>query len=630
MSHRILVIDHHPQGLQRVVDPLREAGYEVAVAQTVADGASTFGRFEPELVFIAARLPRTHGTVLCRELKRTDAGANTPIVLIVEGTGIQIDLPPLDQFGADRLLQKPVSPDELLAVCRELLDGKPNRTATNNNEPGSDANARPDDGLSIALEELDSLDFDLPDEVVRGAGETPKKLAVELSDDSGEDIQDHLDDLLSGKKASPPAPAPAAAPAPTPAPAPLAGPEPSTGRDHDADSAVIDELELGNDLNSTLGAEEKPAATKPVTPPAPVQTRDSTATRRTEAPRAPSATTTVSEPAPDSEQTAGRFQTEAFTSRRNMPQPFPVAAEVQQVTGAARWSWIAIPLTVAVVFLAAFFMARPRESTPNDGFAATPLGSAELDGTHASDRALAGTSFGFPADPLDETDPPIGTIEPVEETSVEPAPRETQPRTSKPIPPEHEPEPVKPAPIRITRKPVAEREPAPRAEPPANDPEPRNMVREPEPEPESEPETTAPVVTAPEIVVQEPATVGPAVEDDAGFEPDPAPPVEITMPDQDPEPQIVVPEPITRDPILIQRAEPNFSAKDLKKGGGTVVLRIRISATGGVTRVLVEQGLPGSALEAAAVAAVLRWRYEPALDRDEPVEAWTTARFTFE
>ncbi|NIM61330.1 MAG: response regulator, partial [Acidobacteria bacterium] len=74
MSHRILVIDHHPQGLQRVVEPLREAGYEVAVAQTVADGASVFGRFEPQLVFIAARLPRTHGTVLCRELKRTDAG----------------------------------------------------------------------------------------------------------------------------------------------------------------------------------------------------------------------------------------------------------------------------------------------------------------------------------------------------------------------------------------------------------------------------------------------------------------------------------------------------------------------------------------------------------------------------
>ena len=99
---------------------------------------------------------------------------------------------------------------------------------------------------------------------------------------------------------------------------------------------------------------------------------------------------------------------------------------------------------------------------------------------------------------------------------------------------------------------------------------------------------------------------------------------------QDPAPLVVTPEPITRDPILIQRIEPTVSKKDLKKGGGTVVLRVRISETGRVTRVLVDQGLSGSPLEAAAVAAVLRWLYEPALDRDAPVEAWTTAHFTFE
>ncbi|NIS30034.1 MAG: hypothetical protein GWO04_08770 [Actinobacteria bacterium] len=45
---------------------------------------------------------------------------------------------------------------------------------------------------------------------------------------------------------------------------------------------------------------------------------------------------------------------------------------------------------------------------------------------------------------------------------------------------------------------------------------------------------------------------------------------------------------------------------------------------------LVERGIPGSPLEAASVAAVLRWRYEPALDQDEPVESWTIATFTFD
>ncbi len=218
MGHRILVVDHHPQGLQRVVKPLQKAGYEVDVAQTAAAGAASFARLDPDLVFIAARLPRTHGTVLCRELKRTETGAGTPIVLIVEGTDVQIDLPPLDHFGADRLLQKPYSLEDLLHVCRELLDPK----AEN---PGGQA-FRPegDDGLNTALEELDALQFDLPHGVARGGGVPPTNPPLPLSKEHRRDIEDHIDDLFSGAVRPPHAPL-----------APPAEPEPSGAQGTDAD-----------------------------------------------------------------------------------------------------------------------------------------------------------------------------------------------------------------------------------------------------------------------------------------------------------------------------------------------------------------------------------------------------------
>lgn len=527
MSQRILVIDHHPQGLQRVVDPLREAGYEVAVAQTVADGAAAFGRFRPALVFIAARLPRTHGTVLCRELKRTDAGASTPIVLIVESTGIQIDLPPLDQFGADRLIQKPVSTDELLTISRELLERACKPAASDDNET--------DDGLSIAQEELDSLEFDLPDEVVRGPRNTPQPPTVPLSNDRGEDIENHLEDLFTEKQRS--------------VPAPTAGPEPSADRDNNADAAVIDGLDLENELNAKLGTKEEANTPQPV--------QGSTTRRRAAVPPAPSATTTMNKPLHGSVRTVGRYQTEAFTRERTLPQAFPEAADTKHVVGLARWSWVAIPVTVGVVFLAVFFMSRSQETQPDTDFATTPYANGELDGTR----------FSLVADSVVEADPPNLAIEPGEEGLPEVAAQKPAPRNAKPEtdPPSHEP--------------------APRIQEVEDIPEPVVEAKAPDPEP---------------TVLDDPA------------------PLEVAH------------DPITRDPVLIRRIEPRVSKRDLRKGGGTIVLRVRINESGNVTRVLVDQGLPGSPLEGAAVAAVLRWRYEPALDRDEPVEAWATARFTFD
>ena len=632
MSHRILVIDHHPQGLQRVVDPLREAGYEVAVAHTVADGAAAFGRFKPALVFIAARLPHTHGTVLCRELKRTDAGTSTPIVLIVESAGIQIiDLPPLDQFGADRLIQKPIGADELLALCRELLEGNRKLAASDGDETGSQNPAEPDDGLNIALEELDSLEFDLPDEVVRGLLDTPppQPPAVRLSTDRGDDIESHLEELFTEKQ--------------SPTPAPMAGPEPSTGRDNEADAAVIDELDLDNELNAKLGTDENASAPRPANPPQPPRTPGSTTPRRTAVPLASSATTTVSKPVSGSRPTAGRFQTEAFTRKRTMPQPFSVAADTKQLAGLARWSWVAIPVTVVIVFLAIFFMSRPQETQPDTGFAATPLGRGEHDAVQ----------FRFPVDPIDETDSPTAVTEPGEDVSTKPA-IETPPEVVA-----QKPAPADPAPQKVARVPSTP-DPAPRnvtPDPVSNDPAPRIVAQVPvssEPEPRNvkpDPVTPAAIETSkPDAVVERepPRPQVQTVEDipepivestppDSEPAPEPAPPVEpireprtLDSVSQDPASPDVVQDPITRDPILIQRVEPRVSKKDLKKGGGTVVLRIRISESGAVTRVLVDQGLPGSPLEAAAVAAVLRWRYEPALDRDEPVGAWTTAHFTFD
>jgi len=56
--------------------------------------------------------------------------------------------------------------------------------------------------------------------------------------------------------------------------------------------------------------------------------------------------------------------------------------------------------------------------------------------------------------------------------------------------------------------------------------------------------------------------------------------------------------------------------------GGTVVLRVSVSATGGVSDIEVVTGHPG--LTDAVLAAVRQWRFRPARQENRPVPSRTT------
>jgi protein TonB len=85
-----------------------------------------------------------------------------------------------------------------------------------------------------------------------------------------------------------------------------------------------------------------------------------------------------------------------------------------------------------------------------------------------------------------------------------------------------------------------------------------------------------------------------------------------------------------RPPKLLDRVEPVFDRRSLRPGERqTVVLRLLVDERGRPTRVVVEESVPGSDSEFAAINAVLRWSYEPALENGEPVRAWITERFEF-
>ena len=88
--------------------------------------------------------------------------------------------------------------------------------------------------------------------------------------------------------------------------------------------------------------------------------------------------------------------------------------------------------------------------------------------------------------------------------------------------------------------------------------------------------------------------------------------------------------PVSEEPlapaVLITRVDPEYPEPARKAGvEGTVVLDATISETGQVTQIAVERGLPLGVTE-VAIAAVRRWKYEPARGRNGPVASHKAVR----
>jgi protein TonB len=155
--------------------------------------------------------------------------------------------------------------------------------------------------------------------------------------------------------------------------------------------------------------------------------------------------------------------------------------------------------------------------------------------------------------------------------------------------------------------------PAPKPEPVAVKPEPKPepVVAKPAPKPEpvvAKPEPKPEPVVAKPAPVPEPVKIAPAT-------------VRLEQPQA---------EPVFEPPVVMNRIDPVYPKKALKRAsGGTIILKLLISESGRIVRVTVDQGVPAPELEAAAVNAVLRWRYRPAMEDGVPVKAWTTAEFSF-
>lgn len=101
---------------------LEKAGHEVVAADDGRKGMALFKMNPADVVLTDIYMPNQEGLATIMALRRAYPGVK---VVAISGGGAHAGLdvlPVAEALGADRALRKPVSPKELAAVIKELIE----------------------------------------------------------------------------------------------------------------------------------------------------------------------------------------------------------------------------------------------------------------------------------------------------------------------------------------------------------------------------------------------------------------------------------------------------------------------------------------------------------------------------
>jgi DNA-binding response OmpR family regulator len=119
----ILVVEDDPVNGLVLLDFLEAHGYRVLLSKTGPDGVAAFEQDRPDMVLVDVLLPRKNGFEVCFDIKRTEHGRATPVLLM---SAIYKDVEHAEQhsrsnLGAAGFLVKPFELTDLLARVHTLI-----------------------------------------------------------------------------------------------------------------------------------------------------------------------------------------------------------------------------------------------------------------------------------------------------------------------------------------------------------------------------------------------------------------------------------------------------------------------------------------------------------------------------
>ena len=119
-NFKVLVVDDSNTIRRSAEIFLKQGGYEVLLAEDVFDALSKINDFRPDMVFCDILMPKLDGYQTCAIVKRNEAFASTPVVMLSSKDGV-FDKARGRMVGCEDYLTKPFTKDQLLETVERFV-----------------------------------------------------------------------------------------------------------------------------------------------------------------------------------------------------------------------------------------------------------------------------------------------------------------------------------------------------------------------------------------------------------------------------------------------------------------------------------------------------------------------------
>src|SRR4029453_7871423 len=117
---KVLVIDDSNTIRRSAEIFLRQAGYEVILAEDGFDALAKISDYQPQVIFVDIMMPRLDGYQTCALIKQNDTYKSTPVIMLSSKDGV-FDRARGRLAGSDQYLTKPFTKEGLIAVVDEYV-----------------------------------------------------------------------------------------------------------------------------------------------------------------------------------------------------------------------------------------------------------------------------------------------------------------------------------------------------------------------------------------------------------------------------------------------------------------------------------------------------------------------------